>query len=88
MGDEIIGEKGHFELQLGDFLNSMKLARQIYHNGALVGNDVHKLTTAHYYQHIANVFRPCSIELQISGPKGFGCNETVQKLLPLFKEFG
>ena len=78
--DEIIEEKSPFELQLDNVLNKLKLARQIYPKGALVGKEFHKLKRPHYYQHIANVFRPRSIELQTGGHKVFGCNETVQKL--------
>ena len=44
-------------------MDNMKLQPQVYHNGALVGNDVHKLTKNENISSISTVFKPLLIKL-------------------------
>ena len=58
-------EKGKdvFQTDLCNAIDSMKLKRQVYHSGAIVGNDVDKLTTPENIKKLSGVFKPRSIEL-------------------------
>ena len=52
-------------------MGSMNLQRQVCHSGALVGNDVHKLTKNGNISNIPTVFKPLLIKLSDDLEKNF-----------------
>ena len=53
------------KLNFANVMDNMKLQCQVYHNGALVSNDVHKLTKNKNISNISSVFKPLLINYQI-----------------------
>ena len=46
-------------------MDNMKIQCQVYHNGALGGNDVHKLTKNENISNISTDFKPLLIDYQM-----------------------
>ena len=56
--------KGPFQRDLDGVLERMNLKRQVYHKGALVGNDVAKILHLENIGKIVNCFKPLRVNLQ------------------------
>ena len=66
--------KGPFKTKFDDLMNALKLKRQLYHSGALVGNDMDKIYGKTHRKNIikfANVFTPVQIRLQDATERAF-----------------
>ena len=79
--------KGPFKTHLDLILDSMKLKRAVYHSGALIGNDVHKLTTAEQINSLMSVFKPKSINLLDGKTALFGDHNLAQKVYVRLAKF-
>ena len=58
-------KRGIFQTKFCNVMDNMKLQCQVYHNGALVGNDIHKLTKNEDISNISTVFKPSLINYQM-----------------------
>ena len=58
-------KRGIFQTKFCNVMDNMKLQCQVYHNGALVGNNVHKLTNNENIGNISTVFKPLLINYQM-----------------------
>ena len=56
--------KGSFQRKLDGVLEKMNLKKQVYHKGALVGNDVAKILRPGNIGKIVNCFKPLKVKLQ------------------------
>ena len=56
-------EKGYFQNKFDCTIDSIDLQRRVYHSGAIVGEDVHRLTRKYNICKISQVFEPKYIEL-------------------------
>ena len=54
-------KRGIFQTKFCNVMDNMKLQCQVYHNGALVGNNVHKLTKNDNFSNISTVLKPLFI---------------------------
>ena len=61
----------------------MKLQPQVYHSGALVGNDVHKLTKNENISNISTALKPLLIKLSDDLEKEFSLHQNVVKMRTL-----
>ena len=68
-------------------MDDMKLHPQVYHSGALVGNDVHKLTKNENISNIPTFFKPFLIKLSDDLEKEFSSHENVIKMRTLLTKF-
>ena len=68
-------------------IDNMNLERQVYHSGAVVGNDVNKLTKTANIKNLSNVFKPAIIQLQNGSQKEFSSHEKVVKTNTLLTKF-
>ena len=59
------GKRSIFQTKFCNVMDNMKLQCQVYHNGALVGSDVHKLTKNENISNISTVFKPLLINYQM-----------------------
>lgn len=75
--------KGPFQKRLDCVLAEMNLKRQVYHKGALVGNDVAKILHSKKLQKIVKVFKPLQVSLQNGQKKVFSDNKTMNKVSTL-----
>ena len=55
--------KGVFQTDLCNGINLMKLKRQVYHSGAIIGKDVNRLTKQENIKKLRSVFKPRLIKL-------------------------
>ena len=58
-------KRGIFQTKFCNVMDNMKLQCQVYHSGALVGNDVHKSTKHESISNISTVFKPLLINYQM-----------------------
>ena len=58
-------KQGIFQTKFCNVIDNMKLQCQVYHSGALVGNNVHKLTKNENISNISTVFKPLLINYQM-----------------------
>ena len=63
------------------------MERQVYHSGAIVGNDVNKLTKTANIKQLSNVFKPAIIQLQNGSQKELSSHEKVVKINTLLTKF-
>ena len=75
--------KGPFQIRLDNKLQKMNLKRQVYHKGALVGNDVDKLFQSENIKFIVRVFRPIKVQLQNGNCAMFGDVQLMGKISTL-----
>ena len=68
-------------------MDNMKLHPQVYHNDALVGNDVHESTKNENISNISTVFKPLLIKLSGDIEKEFSSHENVVKMRTLLTKF-
>ena len=83
--------KGPFKTKFDHFMESLKLKRQGYHNGALVGNDIEKIYGKSRRKNITkfrNVFNPITIKLHDGTERVFSSSMLWQKLFTLLLKFG
>ena len=58
-------KRGIFQTKFWNVMDNMKLQCQVYHSGALVGNNVHKLTKNENISNISTGFKPLLINYQM-----------------------
>ena len=58
-------KRGIFQTKFCNVIDNMKLQCQVYHSGALVGNNVHKLTENENISNISTVFKHLLINYQM-----------------------
>ena len=77
---------GPFKKKIQYVLDGLKLERQVYHSGALVGNDVKKIMKKAVIKELNACFKPITVE-SISGALGqFSTHKFRQKLFVLHKK--
>ena len=82
--------KGPFKTKFDDLMNALKLKRQVYHSGTLVGNDIDKIYGKTHRKNIikfANVFTPVQIRLQDATERAFSSHMLKQKFFTLLFKF-
>ena len=79
--------KGPFKKNLDMILDTMKLKRAVYHSGALIGNDVHKLTRKAQIKSLASAFKPKSINLLDGTTALFGDYKLAEKIYVRLSKF-
>lgn len=75
--------KGPFQTQFDQCMDEMNLKRQVYHKGALVGNDVDKIMQTGNIKKIVQVFKPVKIQLQDGGWQMFSSSKIMNKVSTL-----
>lgn len=65
----------------------MHLKRQVYHKGALIGNDVQKMLQKANIMRITKALKPVTIELYGKGVKTFGSASNVSKIITMLQKF-
>ena len=83
-------EKGPYQTEFDNVIESFKVKRQIYHSGTLVRNDVDKLFGDNSRQSIpklANVFKPSKAALADGAMQWFSSFTQKQKIKCLLKTF-
>lgn len=75
--------KGPFQKRLDGVLERMNLKRQVYHKGALVGNDVAKILHPENIGKIVNCFKPLRVNLQNGEHKVFSDQRSMNKVSTL-----
>ena len=84
---QFIEKRGFYQTKFCNVKDELKLQRQVYHSGALVGNNVNKLTKTENILKISDVFKPSVIELTDNSYKEFSSYEQVVKIRTLLMEF-
>ena len=77
---------GRFRERLGKVLSKLNLKRQVYHSGALIGEDVHKLTRKSNVILLSQVFEPLTLSLD-SGDSQTGSAAIKQKVHTRLSKF-
>ena len=85
--ENINRHKGPFKTKFDEVSDSFKLERTVYHSGALVDNDVNKLTKTENITKLCNIFKPMEIQLSNGTMKVFGSNKLAQLLRTWFIKF-
>ena len=75
--------KGPFQRKLDGVLERMNLKKQMYHKGALVGNDVAKILHPGNIGKIVNCFKPLKVKLQHGEHKVFSDQRSMNKVSTL-----
>lgn len=75
--------KGPFQKKLDGTLEGLHLKRQVYHKGALVGNDVAKILNSNNIQKIVRVFKPLHVNLQNGEKTVFSDHTMMNKISTL-----
>lgn len=75
--------KGPFQRKLDGRLEEMNLKRQVYHKGALVGNDVAKILQSDNIRKIVHTFKPLQVNLKHGGKKVFSEQKIMSKVSTL-----
>lgn len=75
--------KGPFQRRLDGVLERMNLKRQVYHKGALVGNDVAKILHPENVGKIVNCFKPLRVNLHNGEHKVFSDQRSMNKVSTL-----
>ena len=78
---------GPFQKDFNEKLHNLNLRRQIYHKGALIRNDVHKLTLPENIATISSVFKAKEIRLEDDTTKVFSSDEMVDKVEKVLNKF-
>ena len=85
--ENIDKEKGPFKAHFDQVLDSFILERTVYHSGALIRNNVNKLTKLENIKKLCNVFKPRKIVFSGGSKKTFGSHELPQLLRTRFSKF-
>ena len=64
-------------------MEELKLKRQVYHKGALVGNDVDKIMQTENIKKIVKIFKPMTVKLQNGGCQTFSSSNMMSKVSTL-----
>ena len=75
--------KGPFQHRLDKLWETMNLKRQVYHKGALIGNDVKKIFQPRNIKKIVHSFKPMQVNLQNMEWKVFSDKHTMNKVATL-----
>lgn len=75
--------KGPFQTKFDNTLDEMNLKRQIYHKGALVGNDVAKILQPIHIKQIVHMFKPIEIKLKHGEKQVFCDHKLMSKISTL-----
>ena len=75
--------KRPFQRKLDGVLERMNLKRQVYHKGAVVGNDVAKFLHPENIRKIVNCFKPVRVNLQNGEHKVFSDQRSMNKVSTL-----
>ena len=75
--------KGPFQKRLDSTLEEMNLKRQVYHKGALVGNDVAKILRTQKIKKIVKVFKPLKVNLCSGDTQVYSHSKTMNKISTL-----
>ena len=75
--------KGSFQKKLDGVLERMNLKKQVYHKGALVGNDVAKILHPGNIGKIVNCFKPLKVKRQHGEHKVFSDQRSMNKVSTL-----
>ena len=79
--------KGLFQTRFCNVMDEMKLQRQVYHSGALVENDVNKLTKNENIKKIFRIFTPSLVKLSDGSDKEFSSSDRAVKMRTLLTKF-
>lgn len=71
---------GPFQKRFDNTLEAMNLKRQVYHKGALVGNDVAKILHSNNVKKIVKVFKPLPVTLEHGGKEVFSDQKVMSKV--------
>ena len=80
-------EKGYFQNKFDCTIDSMDLQRKVYHSGAIVGDDIHRLTRKDNICKISQVFEPKDIELADGQKKTYSTHTNKVKIKTLLNKF-
>ena len=80
LNDKINSMKGPFQTKFDNSLEELNLKRQIYHKGALVGNDVAKILQPLNIRKIVRIFKPLEINLKYGGKQVFSDHKLMSKI--------
>ena len=72
--------KGPFQTRFDNTLAELTLKRQIYHKGALVGNDVTKILQSTHIKQIVHIFKPIEIKLKHGEKQVFRDHKLMSKI--------
>ena len=72
--------KGPFQTRFDNTLAELRVKRQIYHKGALVGNDVAKILQSIHIKQIVHVFQPIEIKLKHGEKQVFSGHKLMSKI--------
>lgn len=75
--------RGPFQKRFDNTLEAMNLKRQVYHKGALVGNDVAKILHSNNIKKIVKVFKPLPVTLEHGGKEVFSDQKVMSKVSTL-----
>lgn len=81
--EKIKGLQGPFQKRFEYTLQKMSLKRQVYHKGALVGNDVNKLLQKENIRQLVRVFKLTSIEMMDGSTKCYSDTATMNRIATL-----
>ena len=77
--------KGPFQQNFDAILQEINLKRQMYHKGALVGNDVSKILQSDNIRKIVEVFKPIQVNLKHGEKKVFSEHKIMSKVSTLLE---
>ena len=80
INNKIKSIKGPFQTKFDNTLEELNLKRQIYHKGALVGNDVAKILQSTNIKKIVRIFKPLQINLKHGGKQVFSDQKLITKI--------
>ena len=83
-------ERGPFKERFDTFMNNLKLKRQIYHSGAMVGNDIDKIYSKENQENInkfSNMFTPILVKLLDGSKKYFSSFKLREKMGTLLRKY-
>ena len=75
--------RGPFQQNFDAILQEINLKRQVYHKGALVGNDVSKILQSDNIRKIVEVFKPIQVNLKHGEKKVFNEHKIMSKVSTL-----
>ena len=87
MEEKFEKEKGYFQNKFDCTIDSTDLQRKVYHSGAIVGDDVHRLTRKDNICKISQVFEPKDIELSDGQKKTYSTHTSKVKIITLLNKF-
>ena len=77
---------GPFQQKFKNVLDELKLQRQVYHSGALIGNDINKIMKLNVIKKLGKCFNPIIISSVNGGLAKFSSHQFKQKLMVLHRK--